>query len=86
MDNNTNQVLSDFIRSNSKKKSLNEILKSQICDKPISDTDTKKLKAEFSKIKDEINGVENSYLALMEIQEKLSTAFDEITKKENEKV
>jgi hypothetical protein len=80
MDNNTNQVLSDFISVNSKKKSLNEILKAQICDKPISDTDTKKLKEEFSKIKEKINGVENSYLALMEIQEKLSTAFEEIKK------
>jgi hypothetical protein len=74
------------MNNNMKKKSLHEILKSQICEKPINEDDTRKLNEEFSKIKNELHGVENSYSALMEIQEKLSTAFDEITKKENEKV
>ncbi|NGX56532.1 MAG: hypothetical protein K1060chlam5_00775 [Candidatus Anoxychlamydiales bacterium] len=86
---NSDEIISKLINNNEEndnQKSLKDILKSQYLEKPISEEYIKKLKEEFIKIKGEVNNQENSYMALMEIQEKLSLAYEKLTQKENEKV
>lgn len=85
-----NEDLSEFFDNAEKqlieKKSLSNVLASYMKKQDLDKKDLEKLKKEFLQIKNNMNEAKSTFETLMDIQKKLSKAYNKLNEKEDEQI